>query len=132
VVELENFAVWYQKLLNFFQLGRPGLARQAGKLEAVFTEDELRVRAVEAKVRRGRRKEEEDGHGYRSRTTRLKAVIRPARFYGPLIFSHFAGPRHVCAFKAIAAAFYLHCGVYYYGEGLVLTAADNLILRSCR
>jgi hypothetical protein len=46
-LELENLAVWYQRPLNFFQLGRPGLAKQAGKLEAVLTEDELLVRAVE-------------------------------------------------------------------------------------
>ncbi len=56
-------------------------------------------------------------------------MIRPARFYDPLIFGHFAWPRHVRAFKAIAAAFYLHCGVYCYGDGFS-SAADNLIIRS--
>ena len=61
-VVLENFAVLYQKPPNFFSTWKAHLTQTSGQgWRPVLTEDELRVRALEAKVRRGRRKAEGEG-----------------------------------------------------------------------
>jgi len=56
VVELENFAVLYEKPLDFFATWRTELTRTSRPGERqVLSEDEFRSRAAKAKLKRGRR-----------------------------------------------------------------------------